>query len=978
MKLLPYQLEIRNLLFPTLPSNDSLLILAPGLGLRKVIVAFLQAQVELDSNNPAVEGGKTVIVNATESDIDGIREEVGLSLVDLDGLNGVEERYHAYLEESCKLIAVTSRVFITDLLTSKIPLNKLSGIVLLHAEEVTPNSTEAFIAKLYRDGNKTGFLKAFSDAPEAFTHGISPLQSVLRCMKLRKVLLWPRFHELVQTCLSTEHRVDVIELHQHLSANMDQIQTAIIECMDATLAEVRKATADVDPENLDMENALFRSFDSILRNYLDPVWNKISPRTRQLIGDLAMLRRLLRYLLSYDCVSFNTLIETIIQSNTTNQFTGNLRQNQSPWLFLQAAETIIQTSRRRVYERRDPVSQSLRKTQPREGTLLPDEDEEAAFEASVQTTEETDAHADLDWLPENVELILEEQPKWDELFLLIQEIEREIFLNQHGQSATSRNTILIMCSSASTCAALREYICDRHDEDHRQPQRFHKMMLRRFREYLLGMKDLSSSKKVSGQAVDSTQMETSTTDDHLSAGLKRKAEWSRGRAPANKRRRTRGGSVTAASSQDMNGRQVADGFALNTALLEKLSLETMPQPLTSTSLLDGSSLEDNFCLLEPDNEVVIQSYSGDDDDYLLEELRPRFIIMFEPDPAFIRRVEVFRASYTHIAIRVYFMIYSNSTEEQVYLSTIRKEKDAFERLVRENANMVIPLEAEHRGSQSTEADISRTVSSRKAGGGMVSAVPQQIIVDHREFRSTLPFMLYSSGLKVIPMTLLVGDYVLSPTICVERKSIPDLIQSLSSGRLYQQCELMVAHYQTPILLIEFSENKSFSLDTTSRSGGHKTYTNSNSNQPARPTESVYTDLESLQSKIVLLTMSFQKLRIIWSSSAHETTLIFQDLKQREEEPDAKTAVAVGEQLESVTRFDPGAENWNQSGQEALLSLPGIDNKNFRYLMEKAVNFQEVCAMSNGGLEDCIGAEQGQKLWKFLNRSIEQPHTHNSA
>lgn len=53
----------------------------------------------------------------------------------------------------------------------------------------------------------------------------------------------------------------------------------------------------------------------------------------------------------------------------------------------------------------------------------------------------------------------------------------------------------------------------------------------------------------------------------------------------------------------------------------------------------------------------------------------------------------------------------------------------------------------------------------------------------REFRSTLPSLLHAAGLLVIPATLTVGDYVLTPDICVERKSIPDLVSSLNSGRL---------------------------------------------------------------------------------------------------------------------------------------------------------------------------------------------------
>ncbi len=62
----------------------------------------------------------------------------------------------------------------------------------------------------------------------------------------------------------------------------------------------------------------------------------------------------------------------------------------------------------------------------------------------------------------------------------------------------------------------------------------------------------------------------------------------------------------------------------------------------------------------------------------------------------------------------------------------------------------------------------------------------QVIVDLREFRSSLPSLLHERCLELVPVTLLVGDYVLSPEICIERKSIPDLIGSLSSGRLYKQ------------------------------------------------------------------------------------------------------------------------------------------------------------------------------------------------
>ena len=57
-------------------------------------------------------------------------------------------------------------------------------------------------------------------------------------------------------------------------------------------------------------------------------------------------------------------------------------------------------------------------------------------------------------------------------------------------------------------------------------------------------------------------------------------------------------------------------------------------------------------------------------------------------------------------------------------------------------------------------------------------------------------------MDVVPVTLEIGDYVLSPEVCVERKSVSDLVQSLASGRLYEQATFMTRTYKTPVLLIE--------------------------------------------------------------------------------------------------------------------------------------------------------------------------------
>lgn len=87
----------------------------------------------------------------------------------------------------------------------------------------------------------------------------------------------------------------------------------------------------------------------------------------------------------------------------------------------------------------------------------------------------------------------------------------------------------------------------------------------------------------------------------------------------------------------------------------------------------------------------------------------------------------------------------------------------------------------------------------------------KVIVDMREFRSELPSFIWKRGIDIEPVTLEVGDYILTPEICIERKSVSDLIGSLNNGRLYQQATQMTRFYKQPMLLIEFDQKQNFHL-----------------------------------------------------------------------------------------------------------------------------------------------------------------------
>jgi DNA excision repair protein ERCC-4 len=196
------------------------------------------------------------------------------------------------------------------------------------------------ILRIFREENEQGFIKAFSDRPESFVTGFAPLQNTMKALFLRKVHLWPRFQLTVSENLS---KVDgnVVELRQPMTEAMDTIQQCLVECMEATLAELRRTNPHVDVGEFTIENSFFKSFDVIVRRQLDPMWHRLSPASKQLVDDLKILRQLLGYLTAYDCVTFYSFMETVIAANAPS----DIRQTrQSQWLFTDAGNRAVAVS----------------------------------------------------------------------------------------------------------------------------------------------------------------------------------------------------------------------------------------------------------------------------------------------------------------------------------------------------------------------------------------------------------------------------------------------------------------------------------------------------------------------------------------------------------------------------------------------------------------------------------------------------------
>ncbi len=844
----------------------------------------------------------------------------GLSIVNTDVMSvGTREKMYA----QGGIFSITSRILVVDLLTSLLAPETITGLVVLHADRVVATSLEAFILRIYRQRNKAGFLKAFSDNPEPFTTGFAPLSTMMRNLFLRNVSLWPRFQVVVAQALEGKKKAEVIELEVSMSDSMRDIQNAIVECVEVSIGELKKSNSGLEMENWNVDSALFKQFDMVVRRQLDPVWHRVSWKTKQIVNDLTVLRGMLHSLLTYDAVSFNRHLDTILATHSPPS--GSTRQNQSPWLFLDAAHTIFDTAKRRVY-------------------------------TGKPTQGDTD---DI----ESLRPVLEEQPKWAILAEVLEEIDRDLYFNPVARD-DSNGTILIMCTDTEQCRQLREYLQTMHvrpatarvhddeEEGKEEGPSAAFMLRRRLRKYFIWKKDFAK--------ISATLFADNQTALNGSTNTRNQSKTSyRGKPPANKRRRVRGGANAGSGpSRAANGSILAS----EDKPLEVASLISEIQPTEAESaqkeeiLADPlDDMEDYYQLYDMQDLVVIHAYDGDMDEHVLEEAKPRYIIMYEPDTSFVRRIEVYRSSHNDRNVRVYFLYYGGSVEEQRYLSSVRREKDAFTRLIKEKSSMSVVMTLDAHGIEDPQEAFLRTINTRIAGGGRLAATaqPPRVVVDVREFRSSLPSLLHGRSMVIIPCMLTVGDYILSPNICVERKSIKDLISSFKDGRLYNQAETMQLHYKSPMLLIEFDQNKSFTLEPfADLSGSLSSMSSSNASS-------------DLQSKLVLLTLAFPKLRIIWSSSPYQTAEIFESLKTQEPEPDPIAAVRVG--LEGGQKVED--QSFNREPQDMLRVVPGVTGKNIKSLVVEMGSLREVANASVEELEPAVGKEAGRQIYRFFIKSV---------
>lgn len=725
---------------------------------------------------------------------------------------------------------------------------------------------------------------------------------------------------------------------------MKEIQSAIVAAVQTCMKELKNSTPFLEwlGDDLSIENCVTSAFDRAVSRQLEKDWHRLKPQTKQLVQDLRTLRALFASLIQYDCVTFWKLINSIKTMSAASRYPAM-------WLLTPAADLLFRKAKERIYKIHMP--KPTEEVPKPVGKLIP---------------------------------VLEENPKWRLLKKVLLEIEE--IENESSSKREYPATILVMVKDERTVKTVTSYLVDGRD----------RTMTKRWVNYLNSYNDRTHSNgKMSEesrllfeeesrvhQILDKGKINKSNNGNKAKRGKAKTRKLNEVPDYVRKRRRIaleqgRGRDMTA-SNEDRERQAVLEEAVEATEhdleKIEKAAQEELLEEQDEEDRIYNTIFKASF-IEEP--RVVIKSLSSIDKSavgLVLADLDPDYVVLYDYDISFVRSVEVFAGlnpMQKEDRLKVYFLTFAASSEQKVYLKALEREQSAFERLIHHKKTMpppVLRIEGTQEMQQAlANGNVAGTYRNgtlplsmdTRRGAGKSKAEKRDIAVDVREFRSVLPSILHRGGMRLAPVTLIVGDFVLSNVHCVERKSISDLFGSFASGRLYNQAEQMSKYYTCPCLLIEFDPAKSFCLQNSNDLG-------------------VDIKTDSVCCKMATLTAHFPKLRILWSKSPHETLRLFKQLKVNHEEVDVHKAIEIGkaDSLDSLLKTDHSEEGdeaeedeINEAGRDMLLQLPGVNVHIARRIMQECDSLADLISMNRDQLRTIAGPVTGQKLFTFFHQDI---------
>jgi len=199
-----------------------------------------------------------------------------------------------------------------------------------------------------------------------------------------------------------------------------------------------------------------------------------------------------------------------------------------------------------------------------------------------------------------------------------------------------------------------------------------------------------------------------------------------------------------------------------------------------------------------------------------------------------------------------------------------------------------------------------------------------IICDYRE--KEIIEMLKKTNFKIIEENLGVGDFILSNSICIERKTYSDFINSILDNRIFEQCKFMKENFEKPILIIELFP-----------------YKERNVNEGI-----IFSTIATLITKM--------NISIIFTKNIYETFKLIYWIKSKEDAEGFNSPFLVGKKPKEIYKIK----------KFILSSFPGISEKSSEKLIKEFKSLRKIFNADILKLSKIIGKKRSKKFIEILD------------
>ena len=141
---------------------------------------------------------------------------------------------------------ITSRLLMVDLLTDRVPVKNVTGIVVYRAHEILRSFQESFILRLYREKKADGFVKAFTDNPTAITSaGMGQLQRLFDKLYVKTVRLLPRFDSAIKETFD-QSPPKLCELDVELPVTLRKVRMGLMDIIRTCVKELKQTVHSLE------------------------------------------------------------------------------------------------------------------------------------------------------------------------------------------------------------------------------------------------------------------------------------------------------------------------------------------------------------------------------------------------------------------------------------------------------------------------------------------------------------------------------------------------------------------------------------------------------------------------------------------------------------------------------------------------------------------------------------------------------------